>query len=325
MSVGGDAHTTSENDLFSYGSVSEAPTRLPVRFGELTMQDLNNVTRDRFATLFRILAPPLAEPPSDIGQAIRDLPEPYLLPNSWASWLLFSLACYHRLQESIERAVQHFAPGCIPPSLEMLEQEQPVMLTLNEPGIWPDAVELECHCGFGRTTERGSDEIITFGLSPQTRGVFFADVFRSVTTTHGEPSWKRLRELHPSNLAIDNGLSDLETAGLVERVSLFDTFVDPDVEPDAYRLSAPALWQRPMIERFCRRWQDRQQRLWLAATVGDWLKADELAERTGAVNILKVTGPRADWQRRERKERALCRRASGAAAEVTTCVLQDLA
>jgi hypothetical protein len=289
------------------------------------MHDLNNVTRDRFAALFGTLAAPVPEPPSDLAQAIRDLPEPYLLPSPWATWLLIALMCYRRLQERVEYTVQHFAPDCVPPSVEMLEQEQPVKLTLNEPGSWPDAVELECPFSFGRATKRGSDEIITFGLRRETEGVFFADVFGSVTTTDQEASWRRLRELHPSSLAMYYALRELVDAGLVEHVSLFGTVVDADVEPDAYRLAAPALWQQPMIERFCHRWQDKQQRLWLAATIGDWPKAHALAESTGAVNILNVTGPRADWQRRERKERALRSRATGAAAEVTTCVLQDLA
>jgi len=206
----------------------------------------------------------------------------------------------------------------------MLEQEQPVTPVLNDKWTWPGNVELECGCGFGLADSRVSSEIITFGLLEKTDGIFFEDTFfRSISAMHPLASVARFRELHPSVLAIWYGIGDLERAGLLEGIFFDERHADMGVAPDAYRLSPAAVWHMPLIERFGQRWEDAQQRLWLAASIGDWLKAHELAERIGA-DLLTVTGPRAEWQRREREVRAQRSIATGAPSEVDQFVVQDL-
>jgi hypothetical protein len=58
------------------------------------------------------------------------------------------------------------------------------------------------------------------------------------------------------------------------------------------------------IEAFCQAWPDSDSRIWHAALIGDWLAADAAA--SGRPEILKVTGPRANFCRGMRKSRLEC-------------------
>lgn len=288
------------------------------------MED-NVIIRDRFAALFRALSPPVVEPSSNLLHSVRELPEPYLLPSPWTTWLLFALVCYRRQQDWTKRVVRHYAPHAIPPSPEMIGQEQPVFLDLTEHGVCSSHVELECGCGFARAVERVSGEVVTFGLTKRTEGIFFEDSFyRAVNTLYPRTVLTRFLELHPSELTIWYGLGDLESAGLLEGIFFDGSHADRGVSPDAYHLSPVAVWHMHLIERFCQRWEDQSQSLWLAACIGDWLKTYELAEEIGAADILAVAGPRADCQRREREHKAQRSVATGAPAEVDRCILRDL-
>ena len=285
----------------------------------------NQIERDQFAALFRVLAMPISAPEDNVAQGIRNLPEPYLLPSPWAIWLLVALVCYHDRQDWVQKVVRHYVPHAIPPSPELLEQEQPVAFDFSAHGVWPSHIKLECGCGFGSATEGPEGETVTFGLQDNRDGIFFPDTFfRSVNAMRPQAALERFRELHQSEQAIWYGINDLEEAGLIEGIYFDERHEGLGVAPDAYRLSSIALWHTQEIERFIQRWEGEEHRLWWAATIGDWLKAHELAKSLGATEIIAVTGPRAEFQLQERLQRAERSILTGRGAEVDRSVLRDL-
>ena len=217
------------------------------------MED-NTLARDRFSALFKALSPPVSLPPPNLPQALQALPEPYLLPSPWATWLLVALVRYRERQDWVKQVVQHYAPQAIPPSPEFMAQEQPVSLDLTADGVWPSQVELECHCDFGRATDSISGETITFGLSQRTEGICFDDTFiHSTGALMPQEPETRFRELHPSQLSIWYAINDLEAAGLLEGIYFDERHADFGVAPDAHCLSDAALWHLLLIQRFCDR------------------------------------------------------------------------
>jgi hypothetical protein len=287
--------------------------------------EIHNFNRDRFASLFKVLSPPVAEPPTDLFQALQGLPAPHLLPSPWATWLLIALACYRDRQTWVENVVERFLPETFPYPEELLEQEQPATFDFQFTKCWPGTVELEYASDFGRTTKATAGEAITFGLTKKTKGIFFAeDLKSSLSKSHPDVVADRFHELHESPHSIWYAVFDLEAAGLLDKIYFEERHADFGGAPDGYRLSDVALWHKPLIDRFCQRWADESQRLWLSATIGDWLKADEEARRIGNTDLINVTGPRAEFQRQERREIAQRSFATGAPCEADRHVLADL-
>jgi len=284
-----------------------------------------SIMRDRFAALFKVLAPPVAEPPTDLFQALQGLPGPYLLPSPWATWLSVALVCYRSRQTWVENVVERLLPETFPYPEELLEQEQPATFDFHYTKCWPGTVELEYANNFGRTTKAASGEAITFGLTEKTKGIFFVEELQdSFSSTHPAGVRERFRELHPSEYSVWYAISDLESAGLLDKIFFEERHADFGTAPEGYRLADAAIWHQPLIGRFCRRWEDAGQRLWLSATIGDWLKADEEARRMGNTDLLNVTGPRAEFQRNERRMIAQRSFATGAPCVADRHVLSDL-
>lgn len=111
-----------------------------------------------------------------------------------------------------------------------------------------------------------------------------------------EPPEARLLALHRSVRPVALALTALTEAGALVRDG------DPD-RPGPPRLAAEVLACSDAIGRFCDLWGDPGGRLWLAAAVGDWPAAHELAaDRT---DLAAITGPQAEACRRQRRDRLL--------------------
>jgi hypothetical protein len=287
--------------------------------------NIDDVNRDRFAALFKVLSPPVMEPPTDLLQALQGLPEPFLLPSPWATWLFMTLCCYRNRQTWLETVVERYLPEVFPSSEDLREQLQPVTCDFRYTNFWPGVVELECECGFGRTPEAPVGEAVTFGLTDKTKGIFFVEELQnSLSGIYPANVRERFQELHSSEHSVWYAVSDLEAAGLLDKIYFDERHADFGGAPEGYRLSDAAVWHQPLIDRFCQRWGDESQRLWLSATIGDWLKADEEAQRIGNTDLINVTGPRAEFQRQERRLIAQRSVATGAPCEADRHVLADL-
>jgi hypothetical protein len=111
------------------------------------------------------------------------------------------------------------------------------------------------------------------------------------------PPEQRLRELHPSSRAITLAIADLLAAGALTPLK------GRDAHP--YRLADEVIESLDAIDAFCRAWADPDRRLWLAALIGDWPAADELA--AGRPELTAITGPRVEscralWRQRLRRD-----------------------
>src|SRR5262249_54882907 len=112
---------------------------------------------------------------------------------------------------------------------------------------------------------------------------------------------RRLLELHRSLEPIPIAFNRLRASGALVPM--------PDHDSHPLRVSDEVLAHENTIDEFCDKWEDccRSDELgeavWLAALIGDWLAADEMAE--GQPEIQQITGPRAEKCREIRRKQLL--------------------
>lgn len=231
-------------------------------------------------------------PPSDLPLALCALPPVGSLPLPGTTWLGCGLFKYRERQKWAREFVRQHIPQAIPPTRELCQRFQPVELPVpGKPG-WK--VTLECGFKFGHLTNCATGERITIDISKQEREPLM--FLRWPSTDEGAGvSWEpaeRLPEMRPLGMDLLYAIDDLRDAGVLRGVD-YDRTPDDSGEPTAYHFSEPAAAADCVILPFCARWEDPQQRLWLAAAVGDWPLAHELATAKGDAELMAVTKPRA--------------------------------
>jgi hypothetical protein len=237
--------------------------------------------------------------PSDLGSALRRLPEAGSLPSPWETWTLIGLA-RHRERQLWVADIVHTRLRGAPSDLaavgalghpEGVKQLGPV------PGMpeW----EYYFHGRGCRLTHKVEGIEIDVDFFDESADYFDTYFYKNYLESllRPEPPEMRLRELHPSARAITIAIGDLLAAGAVVPLEGRDSH--------PYRISDRVLDAAAGIDAFCAAWATPERRLWLAALVGDWPAANEAAG--GRPELSVITAPRAArcfelWWQRLRRE-----------------------
>ncbi len=222
----------------------------------------------RHALLWRMIQR-ASEVPTNLTSALAELPPADQTLSPWEVWFLFGLVRHRRRQLWVSEVVSTRLQG------------DPLLLVqvgaLGHPedvpqgGVVPGLPEWEFYfhgrgcCLTHRVTGESIDVDFYGDSAEYFDRWFFTNYLRSLKQP--EPPEARLIGLHPS----------LDPLGLAFRqlreARLFVPFEDRNV----CRLSDEVLDHEEVIDCFWAAWASGQQRVWLAALIGDWLAAHEAA------------------------------------------------
>jgi hypothetical protein len=234
----------------------------------------------------------MPEPPADVIGFLDTLPLPGTLPLPWATWTLFGLwhyssrvqwawqTAHDRLEVELERQASVEDPRVY---ADFLDPAQRGIV----PGLpnWRYSLrgtgEHSCYL-----IHRGTGERLYFSLDCGLHHIEIHEFKRYVKTYRQPPAViERLRRLHPSSVGMILGLRSLHEVALARLETMPTVMFTRDQLPEA------------AIANLLHRWENTEDRLWLAAWIGDWLAADKEARRTGRTDLIRVTSRRADLSR----------------------------
>ena len=265
----------------------------------------NATMKNQFASLFGQLERALATMPSDLFHALAALPAVGALPSPWLIWTLLALVTNRQRQLWALQAVREQLPQMlVPPRRHTIDFRRETFL--------PQAPEWNvAQYSYGELFfhNRVSGERITPPPSPDERCLSLQP--RAFIWQLGQvailPAMARLKELYRDPNAVELELCLLARAGLLVAPGGRRLRPRPPLRRTPFQCSGPldgavlsdmALAQMPVLERFLAAWENSAARLWLAAAVGDWPLAQQLAASTGDAALLSLTKRRAGQCRR---------------------------
>ncbi|NQU26415.1 MAG: hypothetical protein HQ567_34450 [Candidatus Nealsonbacteria bacterium] len=270
------------------------------------MNAATKTLNQRFDNLFTNLAAGLDHLPENLATAVQQLPPDEALPPPWLSWLyIASLQCSSWHSKALELLRQIFPKAIHRPEAFSNSHDTGDELVVQ---LLPDDPEWSCEAHLVRNVLvlklRGTVEQFTFRLQVTATGdqlqlgvndppdsvnaiQFFQRCSRSEGLTTAE---QRLRELLPDEGWQRIALTILEEASVIEWEEL------PEYAGgwSAHDTEEEMVASLRVIERFVERLEDPRWRLWLAAVVGDWLLAEQLAEEAGDQELIDVVSQRAE-------------------------------
>jgi hypothetical protein len=224
--------------------------------------------------------------PGDLRSFIAAAPPPGALPPPYLAWPLLGLLRYlgrkrwawgvirQRLRAQLRR-----------PAKKRRETITDVLASVQR-GIIPGLPDWEYYLdgNDSHLTHRGTRERIHVDVlnGPE---LIPEHAFARHYSTHREPgpAERRLGELFPEGRGLSLALRVLRRKGLLH----------PTFEGE-FELCGEVSRHTGAVERFLDRWENPEDRLWLAALLGDWPAADATAERLGRGDLTALTRPRAE-------------------------------
>ena len=233
--------------------------------------------------------------PTDLVAFVQSLPTPGSLPSPWMTWTLIGLVRHLRRQHWVAEIVQTRLNGNTEELAALGAFGHPDGIP--QSGSVPGMPEWEYYfhgggCCISHKVEGDSIDVDFHGESADYFDTYFYENY--LASLHNpEPPEQRLRQLHPSTCTITIAIKDLMAAGALSPLEGRDSH--------PYRLSDNVLSFADRIDAFCTAWKDPDRRFVLAAMIGDWLAAEELA--VGNAEVLAVVSTRANairelWRKR---------------------------
>lgn len=229
----------------------------------------------------------LAEPPGDLATAVRALPDVGRLPSPWATWTLIGLVRHRRRQLWVADVVANRLGGDLVAIARIGALGHPS--DIPQHGLVPGLTEWEYffHGKGCCLTHRGTGEAIDvdfFGPTGEYFDIFF--YLRYLQSPRDpEPPEGRLIALHPSSEPIRLAVTQLLEGGTLAPLEGRGAY--------PFRVAEEILDHEGAIEDFCEAWGNPDRRLWLAAAIGDWLAAHELALGRADQGLIDLTAERA--------------------------------
>ncbi|MEW4454140.1 hypothetical protein AB1L30_15815 [Bremerella sp. JC817] len=220
----------------------------------------------------------------DLPELLTRLPAPGTLPSPWEAWGLIVLMRHRRRQQWVQTMVETRLDGNIAAIGQMGSLGHPE----DHPrrGSLPGMSEWEyffhgCGCCLSHKVNGDAIDVDFHDGSANYFDTYFFEHYLN-SLRHAEPPEQRLQQLHPSQEAVSLFFENLRRLGVL--VPLRDESTHP------LRLADDVVEYEDSIDQFCQKWA-REDRLMLAAIIGDWLSADAMAE--GEPALQAITGPRA--------------------------------
>lgn len=244
--------------------------------------------RPRFRQLFLEMKQAVQAQPEDLIDALNALPTVGALPPPLWSWLFVVLLHLRKRQQAWTRLLQDRRPELVP----LRRDAEPMEVTV--PGRREWKVKLDPFVGFGTATHRTTGEAVPFSLDPRRPEVgLYEQELQSMKPSAPWTPEARLLELDAQD-GLWNAIEGLMNLGYLRNVEIDGTPSEPGITGGPYRLTRRAIRHAWLIERFSRRWADPQWRLWLAAAIGDWPLAHELARKRRGKALIALTVKRAE-------------------------------
>ena len=239
-----------------------------------------NILQRQFAKLVSMMQKASEPVPADLPSAIRGLPAAGKLPFPGSTWLLIVLIRYHGRQRAAKEMLLAQLPGRfpIPPGGPGLPEGMPL------PGkpVW----EIGEHFGpdWGAIHNKVTGEWISVSTTSLEfdRNVVFPD--RLPESVRPRSSWSPEGRFLISDKDICGAIDDLVGARVLQVTDSLGAAWN-GVWPPAYVIDVWALSAAEIVQKFRRQWQVPERRLWLAALIGDWSSARELAENVDDVQL----------------------------------------
>ena len=247
--------------------------------------------------LLGTLADLAAEPvPHDLAAALRALPEPGELPSPWDTWTLIGLARHHARQAWVLSVVQTRLladPAALARSGAFAH---PAALPAHGPvpglGQWHYMFHGTGCCLIHATSGEAIDVDFDDATPDHFDTYFYVGFIHSLGAP--EPPEARIKALCPDGELVAHAIDDLQAAGALVRG-------DHRVH---FRLSPALMAARDAVDALARALADDNRRLWLAARLGDWPWAHDLAP-PALRPLLAARAARTRELRREHLERTL--------------------
>lgn len=225
--------------------------------------------------------------PDNLLDELEQLPAVGELPSPWETWTLIGLCRYRHRQYWVAEIVRTRLSGDLQQLANMGALGHPQDLAQSGPVPGMSDWEYFFHgIGCCITHKVDGDAIdVDFWADDSTDYIGHYFHRRYLTSLRKpEPPEARLRELHPTVDAISIAVSDLLLAGALEPLK--------ENGSHPYRLADEITAVSDVIDDFCDAWSDVDRRVWLAALIGDWPAAEEVA--AGRSEISAITKPRAE-------------------------------
>jgi hypothetical protein len=242
-----------------------------------------------FTTLWQAFRKALREPPGDLANAIRALPDVGRLPSPWVTWTLIGLVRHRRRQLWVAEVVATRLGG----DLEAIARRGSLghPQDVSQQGLVPGLTEWEYYFhGKGCClTHRGTGEAIDvdfFGPEAEYFDTYFYIKYLK-SLKEPEPAEARLIALHASYEPLRLAIEELLDDGMLRPMEGRDTH--------PFRVAEEVLDHEREIDEFCEAWANPDRRPWLAAAIGDWPEAHEQALSSGDRGLIEATaGPASD-------------------------------
>ena len=225
-------------------------------------------------------------PPDNLVSFVRDQPEPGALPGPWETWTLIGLVRHRRRQAWVAEIIRKRLGGSLSSLATLGALGHPDRVP--QSGSVPGSPEWEYFfhgCGCCLTHKVDGDEI-DVDFSDDSADYFDMYLYTNFLKSLRRPELpeQRLRDLHPDIRAINISVADLLAAGALAPL--------PGRDSHPFRIREEVLACASAMDAICTAWPDRGSRLWIAALVGDWPGAHEVA--TGQPGLEALISVRAE-------------------------------
>lgn len=219
-------------------------------------------------------------PPDDLAAFLRGLPEPGRLPSPWETWSLIGLVRHRRRQAWVAEIIEERLGGFLPSLATLGALGHPDQIP--QSGTVPGLPEWEYYfhgrgCCLTHKVDGDSVDVDFWDDSADYFDTFFYTSYLQSLRRPELPE-QRLRDLHPEVRAINLAVADLLALG---GLSPFE-----GNESHPYRIVDEVLDRSDAVDRICTAWAGREDRLWIAALIGDWPAAQEAAEGRGELEVV---------------------------------------
>ena len=240
----------------------------------------------RFHALLAAFARVDKPEPADLASALRGLPAPGKLPSPWETWTLIGLVRHRERQLWVADIIRTRLRGSLPDLAAIGAFGHPEGVPQSGPVPGMPEWEYYIHgkgCCISHKVNGDAIDVDFWDDSAEYFDTFFYKNYLE-SLRHPEPPEQRLRALHPSARNVTVAITDLIAGGALTPL--------PEHDTHPYRVADEVLDSADAIDSFCTAWAGLKRRVWLAALVGDWPAANEVAE--GQTELTAITATRAE-------------------------------
>ena len=211
-------------------------------------------------------------PPDELATRITALPTAGSLIEPCTAWLFINLMLHRARQRWARKELQRHFPSFFVSEPDQEPQFKPV------PGMPEWRLVFVCDV-WGTIVHRVTGELIVVDRVRH-RGeyiVFPHETQRDVTS---RSPWDVPARLTATTGGLQTAIDELVAVRILLETDFYGLAWEDSEDPEAHRLSRRVSSMSRAVHNFRHLWDEPRNRLWLAAIIGDWPSANELASAT---------------------------------------------